>query len=255
MMLSRLTSILAAILLFFILACKTQKKMADTSKSSLDWKGSYSGVLPCADCEGIATTITLNANESYALYTRYLGKDQAVRSANGEFSWNKEGNIITLNGLKEGPRYYKVGENQLIQLDLKGQPITGTNANRYVLAKADNNITNKYWKLIEVMGQPVVLNNQQAKEPHMILHVDNNRVSGNGGCNNFNGTYQLEANSRIRFSPLAATKMACTNSMEVETQFFKALETADSYYVTGDSMQLIRARMAPLARFVAVYLH
>lgn len=254
MMLPRLTSLLAALLFSFIFSCKPPTKTADTSKSSLDWQGSYSGIVPCADCEGIATTIVLNADQSYALNTRYLGKDQTVNSAGGTFSWNKEGNTITLNGMKDGPRFYKVGENKLIQLDQQGKTITGTNANRYILNKADNDITNKYWKLLEVMGKPIVLDSQQSREPHMILHIDNNRVSGNGGCNNFNGTYQLEPNNRIRFSPLAATKMACMNSMEVESQFFKALETADSYYSKGDSLQLIRARMAPLARFVAVYL-
>ncbi|ANE53491.1 hypothetical protein SY85_13920 [Flavisolibacter tropicus] len=253
-MLTRLIPIPAILLFLLFLSCKSPSKMPDTSKTSLDWQGSYSGIVPCADCEGIATTIVLNADKSYALSTHYLGKDQTVNNANGTFSWNKEGNTIMLNGMKNGPLYYKVVENQLIQLDQQGKTITGPNANRYILAKSDNAITNKYWKLIEVMGKPVIVDSQQSREPHMILHIDNNRVSGNGGCNNFSGTYQLEANNRIHFSPLAATKMACMSSMEVEDQFFKALETADSYYSKGDSLQLIRARMAPLARFVAVYL-
>ena len=29
------------------------------SRNSLDWNGVYKGVLPCADCEGIETVITL----------------------------------------------------------------------------------------------------------------------------------------------------------------------------------------------------
>jgi copper homeostasis protein (lipoprotein) len=254
MMLTRLTPIPMALLFLCLFSCKSPEKVSENSKLPPNWEGSYSGIVPCANCEGISTTLILDTDQHYSLHTLYLGKDQTVNNANGTFTWNKESNVITLNDLKEGPRYYKVGENQLVQLDQQGQPITGTNANQYVLTKATNDPTNKYWKLIEVMGQPVVVDSLQNREPHMILHPTDNRVSGNGGCNSFTGTYQLEANNRIRFSPIAATKMACMNSMEVENQFFKALESADSYYVKGDSLQLIRARMAPLARFVAVYL-
>ena len=32
----------------------------DNSKTSVDWVGKYEGTLPCADCEGIKTTLTLN---------------------------------------------------------------------------------------------------------------------------------------------------------------------------------------------------
>jgi uncharacterized lipoprotein NlpE involved in copper resistance len=31
-----------------------------TSQTSLDWDGSYAGVVPCADCAGIETFITIN---------------------------------------------------------------------------------------------------------------------------------------------------------------------------------------------------
>ena len=239
-------------------ACKSQKSMADNSRTSIDWAGSYSGVVPCADCEGIATTVVLHPDMSYSMRMQYLGKSETIYNQEGTFTWNPEGSTITLQGIKEGPQYYKVGENQLIQLDMQGQAITGANAGLYVLAKTNNSITNKYWKLVEVMGQPVPTDDTlHGKEPHMILHTAENRVTGNGGCNGFGGTYQLDsANNRIHFSPLMATKMACLegNRMKVEDQLFKALEMTDSYYVKGDSLQLNKARMAPLARFVAVYL-
>jgi heat shock protein HslJ len=44
--------------------------------------------------------------------------------------------------------------------------------------------------------------------------------------------------------------MACVD-MEMEKQFLNVLSTADSYYLTGDTLQLIRAKMAPLAKFKA----
>ena len=91
------------------------------------------------------------------------------------------------------------------------------------------------------------------KEIHMILKKDSARVQGNSGCNTFTGGYELKEPNRISFSQVASTQMACID-MENETQFLKVLSQADSYYLKGDTLQLIRARMAPLAVFQAVYL-
>lgn len=49
------------------------------------------------------------------------------------------------------------------------------------------------------------------------------------------------------------TRMACIKPT-VEEAFIKVLETADNYTVKNDTLQLNKARMAPLAKFVAVYL-
>jgi heat shock protein HslJ len=59
--------------------------------------------------------------------------------------------------------------------------------------------------------------------------------------------------NRIRFSQMISTMMACPE-MEVERQLAEVLGTADSYILQGDKLQLIRARMAPLAKFEAVYM-
>ncbi|GGD94473.1 copper resistance protein NlpE [Planktosalinus lacus] len=36
-----------------------------TSENSLDWHGTYQGILPCADCEGIQTEVTLHDNNTH----------------------------------------------------------------------------------------------------------------------------------------------------------------------------------------------
>lgn len=119
--------------------------------------------------------------------------------------------------------------------------------------KPDASLTETYWKLIEVMGNPVSPTEANQREAHMILKNEASKVNGNGGCNTFNGTYELKAPGRISFSKVATTQMACVNMVN-EAALYKALETADSYYIKGDTLQLIRARMAPLAKFQAVYL-
>ena len=128
------------------------------------------------------------------------------------------------------------------------------NSTKKVKEDKTTGITEKYWKLIEIRGQKVTAENFASKEPHLILKSTDNRVNGNGGCNSFFGTYELDSTTnRISFSKIGATRMACLKPT-VEAEFFNVLETVDNYTVKNDTLQLNKARMAPMAKFVAVYL-
>jgi heat shock protein HslJ len=106
------------------------------SKNALDWQGTYKGITPCADCEGIATEVILNNDLTYIIKTKYLGKNnEKVFEEKGTFTWDKTGTTIIFNDFKGKPNQYKVGENKLIQLDMKGKIITGALAEKYVLTK------------------------------------------------------------------------------------------------------------------------
>ena len=236
--------------------CKSQPKTTKssistdtvhTSKNSLDWDGIYRGVLPCADCPGIQKTIYLNKNGSYTLKVKYLGKQDSAKEYSGKFNWNEQGNTITLNENNQATSYF-VGENRLTQLDMSGNKITGDLAGKYILSKEQYAIREKYWKLIELNGKPVKVDSSFQKEPHIIFKDEENRFVGNGGCNNFSGTYQLDEGNRIKLSQAIVTQMACAN-MEQESQFLRVLTMADNYNVVGDMLVLNKAKMAPLARF------
>ncbi|MBG0515936.1 copper resistance protein NlpE N-terminal domain-containing protein [Elizabethkingia meningoseptica] len=103
------------------------------AQNSLDWAGTYEGTVPCADCPGIKTTITLNDNGSFAIAEEYLER-KTKSEDKGKFEWDKSGSRITLNG-KDTKRQYFVGENQLFQLDTEGKEITGPNKDLYILKK------------------------------------------------------------------------------------------------------------------------
>lgn len=247
-------------LLFFLVgfaACKSMKKNADNahnSQNSLDWAGVYTGVLPCADCDGIQTVIRIDTNNHYELETTYLGKAQKAYAQKGSFKWDKSGGRIKLDngGGGASPGYYLVGENQLIQLDFDGKPVMGELASKYILKREGNPIVEKYWKLVEINGRPVAPPAEGEREAHLILKALDNRVTGNGGCNGFGGTYEILPGNRIRFSQILSTMMACPN-LNDEQELFKVLEKADNYSYHDDTMTLNKARMAPLAKFVAVY--
>ncbi len=127
-----------------------------------------------------------------------------------------------------------------------------TNEKVVVAPSFDSVITEKYWKLIELRGQPVLNAPEKSREEHFILKTLNNKIIGYGGCNSFTGSYELLSGNRIRFSKLASTMMACVNS-NYEQEFLRMFESVDSYGLKGDTLSLSKARMAPSARFQVVY--
>jgi len=135
----------------------------------------------------------------------------------------------------------------------KTQNKASDNTEASIPGKADVELVEKYWKLIELYGNPVIAGNN-SKEPHIIIKMEGDRFNGNAGCNTITGSYQTkEPGGRITFSQTIATQMMCLN-MDTETQFLEVLRIADSYIAKNDTLTLHRARMAPLARFVAVYM-
>jgi heat shock protein HslJ len=65
-------------------------------------------------------------------------------------------------------------------------------------------------------------------------------LSGNAGCNNFTGTYQLDGN-QLTVGPLASTMMMCEDLqgvMEQEAQYLAALQSAGNYLIEGNVLEL-----------------
>jgi heat shock protein HslJ len=233
------------------------------SANSLDWDGTYKGTLPCADCGGIETVISLSKEMTYTIKTKYIGKGDESVKGNGSFTWNAAGNTIILTGLKNTANQYFVGENKLIQLDMTGNKITGALADKYALIKqkagaaADSSkpgvtLVETYWKLTELMGKPLEKSADGRREVHLILKQKDNRVQGFAGCNTIMGAYEVKDGNLLKFSKLASTLMAC-DDMRTEDAFKKVLEQTDNYSIRGENLSLHKAKMAPLAKFKAVY--
>ena len=275
-------SLLVVVILTFVLvSCKIDsEKQKETvpmdsttvqidhhnAKMSLDYTGTYKGFLPCADCEAIETTISLN-EESYSKETIYKGKSSEVFKETGKYSWNEAGNTITLLG-SESPNQYFVGENVLFHLDIDGKRIEGDLADDYRLSKiqisepvvtvqkevvnsekvASVEIKNSKWRLVKLNGKTIEKNKDNKKEFGITFSTDG-RFSAFAGCNNMAGSYEIkEEVSRIKFSKVIATMMAC-DDMITEQEFAKVIEMVDNYNYDGKTLKLNKARMASLAEF------
>ncbi|MCH7314362.1 copper resistance protein NlpE [Acinetobacter sp. ANC 3882] len=109
---------------------------AHTAENSLDWNGTYTGVVPCADCEGIKTELELNQDKTFELKETYLGKgDGKAFESKGSFNFDSQNtSIIELDKAGDGRKYF-VAEGYLKALDTEGKEITGELAEKYELKK------------------------------------------------------------------------------------------------------------------------
>lgn len=103
------------------------------SRNSLDYDGTYSGVIPCADCPGIKVRITLDLEGNFTRTMAYLERPD-IFASEGTFVWDDTGSIITLiDG--DDRQMFRVGENTLTMLDGEGNVITGDQAGMFILRK------------------------------------------------------------------------------------------------------------------------
>ena len=114
-------------------------------------------------------------------------------------------------------------------------------------------ITEKYWKLITLEGQKIIMAENQEREIFFTLKTDEKRITGFAGCNTLSGSYSLENGNRIRFSNMATTLRACPDVAINESGFLEVFELADNYTIHNDTLSLNVGRRAPLAVFEAVY--
>ncbi len=110
-------------------------------------------------------------------------------------------------------------------------------------------LENNYWKLTRLGDQPVPTLDGK-REPHLVLHSEEARVAGNGGCNQFSGGYEIDGDS-ITFGLMASTKMACPEVEDVDQAFLAALENATSFRMTAHHLELLDDEGSTIARFEA----
>ena len=100
---------------------------------------SYSGIVPCADCQGIETSIALSSDGTFNKHLLYIGRKSKGAGSN-EFSttgkWMLHGmDTVHLTDVKDEPSMYLRTDSSLVQLDMSGKRIEGKLAGKYDLRK------------------------------------------------------------------------------------------------------------------------
>lgn len=96
--------------------------------------GTYEGTLPCADCDGVKTTLKINDDTTYGLRSEYLGKKDGVMEESGVY--RTVGDVIELITPSSGDKtYYKYVDDAVILCDSTGKVADGKLVEHYVLKK------------------------------------------------------------------------------------------------------------------------
>jgi copper homeostasis protein (lipoprotein) len=114
---------------------------------------------------------------------------------------------------------------------------------------ATSNLQNTYWKLTALNGKPVFVVEQQ-REPSLVLHSENSRVAGSGGCNRLMGSYEVKGNE-VHFGQLAGTMMACPAGMDTEKEFLGTLEHVSRWRIVREHLEFYDTSGTVLSRFEA----
>lgn len=116
--------ILVPLSLLVLLSCSTLRYTGPT--------GAFHGILPCADCPGITTTLILNADQTFSLEQRYVDREIESTVTQGTFQSRRGGRIVLSEAIT-GLHHLLVTGESLTLVDSLGQLIVTEFPERYVL--------------------------------------------------------------------------------------------------------------------------
>ena len=76
------------------------------------FKGTYNGVLPCADCDGLQTSLTLDGAGKYTIQSTKLGKKPESHTASGLYRYTTDKKHLQLDN-NASNLTFMVGDNFL----------------------------------------------------------------------------------------------------------------------------------------------
>lgn len=115
----------------------TQIETPKTIENSLNYEGTYEGILPCieSDCKEIELSIQLLPDHHYIYSTKKIGIDDEPLLTAGVFEFEEDGNTIVFPSIANVPNSFLIEKKQIYQLDKNQQKIKGPNASRFILKK------------------------------------------------------------------------------------------------------------------------
>jgi heat shock protein HslJ len=100
------------------------------------------------------------------------------------------------------------------------------------------------WRPTEIAGVEI------AEDTEIFVSFEDGEVTGNGGCNQFFGSYKIEGGA-IAFGPIASTKMLCPDPVQQnEDHLFEVLSQIAGFRRDGTELELTAEAGEPLVRLV-----
>lgn len=120
-------SVVAACTLFSLIGCnnRTEVEVLQPTRAAelKPMQQSWRGILPCADCEGIETSLFLEKDGTWVMNERYQGVRDEPSSFAFYGTWARTADKLVLTDSKGEKSYYRVKGEALEMLDREGNPI------------------------------------------------------------------------------------------------------------------------------------
>lgn len=122
-----LLSAMAAFTLFALIGCNNRSEVdviQSTQVAELKpMQQSWRGILPCADCEGIETSLFLEKDGTWVMNERYQGVREEPSSFASYGTWARTADKLVLTDSQGEKSYYRAKGDALEMLDREGNPI------------------------------------------------------------------------------------------------------------------------------------
>jgi len=123
---SAIFSVVAASALFVLMGCHNRAEMEVLEPTQAEalkpMQQSWRGVLPCADCEGIETSLFLEKDGTWVMNQHYQGaKAPSTFASYG--TWARTADKLVLTDTAGEKRYFRAKGEGLEMLDMQGNPI------------------------------------------------------------------------------------------------------------------------------------
>ncbi|WP_420914404.1 envelope stress response activation lipoprotein NlpE [Citrobacter farmeri] len=118
---------MAALTLFALIGCNNRSdvdviqptQVAELKPMQQSWRG----ILPCADCEGIETSLFLEKDGTWVMNERYQGVREEPSSFASYGTWARTADKLVLTDSQGEKSYYRAKGEALEMLDREGNPI------------------------------------------------------------------------------------------------------------------------------------
>ncbi|EPL8005208.1 envelope stress response activation lipoprotein NlpE [Klebsiella aerogenes] len=123
-------SLAAACSLFALFGCNHRAEVETVQPAAMEelkpMQQSWRGILPCADCEGIETSLFLEKDGTWVMNERYQGVSREPSSFASYGTWARTADKLVLTNSKGEKSYYRAKGDKLEMLDRDGNPIKST---------------------------------------------------------------------------------------------------------------------------------
>lgn len=119
----------------FFGACTNEDSDSDGTAPEAIAGKTFSGVTPCAGCEGILYELSLDNEQQFKATSIYLGESNRPFKESGSYSIQDD-TLLVLKGGEES-RSFVIEDSTLVMLDNNRERVTGPLANYYILDRKE----------------------------------------------------------------------------------------------------------------------